>query len=448
MLQLVLKNAAIADKSTSARRISVVVRDGKIAELIAGKETPPTLDEVLDCSALTIFPGFFDIHIHGAVGVDVNEADADGLFEIGRFLAQNGVTAWVPTLVPDSDENYERAIAAIDEAMEIHDSVLSSRFSVPQDSTLKRELRAGTLKRELRAGSAPVARILGVHYEGVFANEKMCGALRPEFFKSFTGLTTPSADHPADEASAPLLKPGGELNPATHPKIGGELIGLPRLKRGVHMMTFAPEIEGGIELVRELKKQGWIASIGHTRADAETLDRAFAAGARHLTHFYNAMTGLHHRDIGVVGWALSNREVTFDIIADGMHVHPKMLEFACRSKTAEKVSLISDSVAPTGLGDGEFEIWGETVMVRGRSTRNERGSIAGSVITMLDAVKNMLSLGFTPAEVSKMASLNPARLLGIEKEYGSIEVGKRADLVAIDVDGNVKLVMIGGEVCP
>ncbi|HKX84222.1 MAG TPA: amidohydrolase family protein, partial [Pyrinomonadaceae bacterium] len=191
---------------------------------------------------------------------------------------------------------------------------------------------------------------------------------------------------------------------------------------------------------------GWIASIGHTNAPVDVLDSAFAAGARHITHFFNAITGLHHRDVGVVGWALANDGVTFDIIADGMHVHPKMVDLAVRTKLTERVSLISDSVAPTGLGDGEFEIWGEKVRVKGRTTQNERGSIAGSVITMLDAVRLMMSLDYSPVEVAKMASLNPAKLLGIDSERGSIEVGKRADLVALDSDGNVRFTMIGGRI--
>jgi len=165
-----------------------------------------------------------------------------------------------------------------------------------------------------------------------------------------------------------------------------------------------------------------------------------------MTHFFNAMTGLHHREVGVAGWGLANKEVTFDIIADGIHVHPQMLEFACRTKSPEKVSLISDSVAPTGLGDGSYQLWGETITVEKGRTRNERGSIAGSVITMLDAVRQMRGLGFSDHEVSKMAAQNPAKLLGCFQERGSIEIGKRADLVGLDDEGNVKFTMIGGKV--
>ncbi len=143
---------------------------------------------------------------------------------------------------------------------------------------------------------------------------------------------------------------------------------------------------------------------------------------------------------------MTDDEISFDIIADGVHVCPEILRFACRNKSIEKVALISDSVAPTGLGEGCFEIWGEKVSVVNGKTQNERGSLAGSVITMLDAVKRMLSLGFSETEVSKMASANPARLLGIEKTHGSIEIGKRADLVALDAQGNVKLCLVAGNV--
>ena len=339
--------------------------------------------EILDLRDTTLFAGFIDVHNHGAVGVDVNSATVEALFEAAKFLAQSGVTAWLPTLVPDSLENYRKSIKAIDELMKIQ-------------------------------ANLPIAQAVGVHYEGVFANEKMCGALRPEFFKSFIN--------------------------------GNEIQHLPKLRNGIHFTTLAPEVENGVALVKELVKQNWIVSIGHTKADLPTLENAFNAGARHLTHFFNAMTGLHHREIGVVGWALAKKEVTFDIIADGIHVAPEMVKLACEIKTPEKVSLISDSVAPTGLGDGDYELWGEKIIVRNGKTTNERGSIAGSVMTMLDAVKMMLSLGFSEREVAQMASANPAKLLGIEQLYGTIEVGKRADLVALDKKGNVKLTLIGGKI--
>jgi N-acetylglucosamine-6-phosphate deacetylase len=380
MRNMNLYNASVVLGDRLLPDASVDISGGEIKTL--GKATAAGAGESIDCGGLTLMPGFIDVHIHGAMGIDVNTADAEELLEIAKFLATKGVTSWVPTLVPDSDESYKRIILEIERLMEIQTD-------------------------------APVAQAVGVHYEGVFANEKMCGALRPEFFKRYP-------DHQLSE--------------------------LPRLNRGVHMTTFAPEVDGGVGLAKELKHQGWIASIGHTKADVETLNKAFDAGARHVTHFFNAMTAMHHRDIGVVGWALANPEVTFDIIADGIHVHPTMLEFACRAKTPDNVSLISDAVAPAGLGDGDFELWGETITVENGRTQNQRGSIAGSVITMLDSVDRMLSLGFSYVEVARMASFNPARLLGIEKERGAIAVEKRADLVALDVNSEVRMTVIGGRI--
>ena len=384
MKSLLLKNANAVLPSEKVENVSLLIENGKIAEISRGRNRPRAADKTIDLSGATLFAGFIDIHIHGAVGVDTMTAGADDLRKMARFLASRGTTAWLPTLVPDSDENYRRAIEAIDELMKTQDD-------------------------------EPQAEALGVHYEGVFASEKMCGALRPEFFKKFTG---------------------------------GELAGLPELRaeNAVHLTTFAPEIEGGIPLVKELIKRGWIPSIGHTKADAETLDRAFAAGAKHMTHFFNAMTGLHHREVGVVGWGLANEKVTCDIIADGIHVAPLMLKLAHRVKTSENLLLISDAVSPAGLGDGDYEIWNEKISVVGGKTQNERGSIAGSVITLLDAVGQMLALGVEATEASRMASLNPAKLLGVEKTRGSIETGKLADLVALDESSNVKLTLTAGEV--
>src|SRR5688500_2974011 len=214
----------------------------------------------------------------------------------------------------------------------------------------------------------------------------------------------------------------------------------------VRMITLAPEIAGGVELVRELKKRGWIISIGHTRATLEVLDQAFAAGARHMTHFMNAMSPLHHRSPGPIGWGLSRDDVTCDLIADGIHLDPFMLKLLVKIKGARGISLISDAIAAAGKGDGDYQIWGETISVRDRRTSNGAGSIAGSVITMLDAVQLMLSLDVSYVQLAQLAASNPARLLGLDSECGSIEVGKRVDLVALAQDGKTKLTLIRGDV--
>jgi N-acetylglucosamine-6-phosphate deacetylase len=390
-----LANARIILPDRIADNANLLIEGGRIARVfISAADESTKVDSRIDLDGLTLFPGFIDLHIHGAVGVDMMDASTDDLHRVKEFLARNGVTAWLPTLVPAAADQYERAIGVIEQAL--------TRTS------------DGNSEGDHRLKSAPRARVLGVHYEGPFVNNEQCGALHREHFRTFL--------NPADLETLPTLKTEG----------------------AVHLMTLAPEIEGGIELISELKKRGWIVSIGHTRATVEVLDRALRAGARHMTHFMNAMTPLHHRAPGAVGWGLIHDEVTCDLIADGVHIDPLVLKLVLRAKTPERISLISDAIAAAGLGDGEYQIWGETIVVKEGRTQNPRGSIAGSVITMLDAVRMMLSLGVPEIEVARMASMNPARVLRIEKDCGSIEVGKQADLVALDKAGNVRLTVVAG----
>jgi N-acetylglucosamine-6-phosphate deacetylase len=379
---LLLRNARIILPDGVIERGSVVMHEGRIARV--GESQAIESGRETDATGLTLFPGFIDVHLHGAVGADILTATAADLERVSEFLVTQGVCGWLPTYVPASQENYISAMNAIEEAM--------------------------------RAESSGEARILGVHYEGPFVNSAQCGALHAEFFKTFSG--------PADLDALPV----------------------PQINDAVKMITIAPEIEGGVELVRELNRRGWIISIGHTRASVEVLDRACEAGAHHMTHFMNAMAPLHHRSPGPVAWGLARDSVTCDVIADGIHLDPYMLRLLVKLKSAGRLALISDSIAATGLGDGEYHIWNEKIEVKDGRTRNAQGSIAGSVITMFDAVRLMLSIGASEVEVARMAATNPARLLRIEKECGSIEVGKRADLVAMDQEGNVKLTIIGGRI--
>lgn len=388
-----LKNARVVLPNRLTENASVLIKQGRIARVFENVAQADA-ERVFDLAGALLLPGFIDVHNHGAQGVDVNEATCADLQRVGEFLAREGVTAWLPTLVPAPLEDYERTTRVIDELMQAQDA--------HENSTHKNSVQS------------IAARAIGVHYEGPFVNVAQCGALRPAHFRTFKTVS--------DIDSLPRV---------AHPK-------------AVHLMTFAPEIEGGVELARELNKRGWVASIGHTRAELEILDEACAAGARHMTHFMNAMTGLHHRTVGVVGWGLMRDDVTCDIIADGIHLDPRVLKIILRAKTPARISLISDSIAPTGLGDGAFKLWGETITVNKKRTQNERGNIAGSVITMRDAVRLMLSLGVSPVEVARMSSLNPARLLKIDDETGSIETGKRADLTAMDENGEVRLTLIGG----
>ncbi len=394
---VLLRNCRAVLPDRTAETAGILIEDGRIARIFDSHSNQSVKAEsVIDLDGLTLFPGFIDLHIHGAAGVDTMAATADDLRRVAIFLASNGVTAWLPTLVPSAIEQYEHAIGAIEKA--------AAQTSVCDRSD----------SSDHRLKSVPLARVLGVHYEGPFVNSEQCGALHREHFRTFNNT--------ADLDALPTIK---------H-------------ESAIHLMTLAPEIVGGVELVKELHRRGWIVSIGHTRATVEVLDEALRAGAHHMTHFMNAMAPLHHRAPGPVGWGLIHDEVTCDVVADGVHVDPSILKLILRSKTADRVSLISDAIAPTGLGDGEYHIWDEKIVVKDGRTQNARGSIAGSVITMLDAVRMMSSLGVSESELARMASLNPARLLGIADDCGSIEEGKRADLVALDQEGNVRLTAVEG----
>ncbi|HXD30680.1 MAG TPA: N-acetylglucosamine-6-phosphate deacetylase [Pyrinomonadaceae bacterium] len=380
--RFVLENARLVLPERLVEQGTLVIEKGRIADIA---ERAGDFDgEKIDLDGMTLLPGFIDVHIHGAVGVDTLAAGPDDLLLVGEYLCNQGVTAWLPTLVPASVEEYQHALESI----------------------------SAVMSRQLTNTS----RVLGVHYEGPFVSSLQCGALHRQHFRSFKNRT--------------------------------ELDSLPRLQGAdaIHMMTLAPEIEGGIDLVGELTKRGWISSIGHTRADPELLDQAHEAGARHMTHFMNAMPQLHHRKPGPVGWGLARNDVTCDVIADGVHLDPFVLRLLAQLKSPQQLALISDAIAAAGQGDGDYEIWGETIAVRDGRTQNAQGSIAGSVISMLDAVRVMRSLGVSEVEVATMASTNPARLLKIDGDCGSIEAGKRADLVALDGDGKVRFTMVSGRV--
>ena len=399
---ILLRKARIVLPKRTLEAASLLIENGRISRVFdSATGSSPKADSEVDLANLTLFPGFIDVHIHGAVGVDTMAASADDLRHVSEFLARQGVTAWMPTLVPAPAGQYRRAVDAIGELIRKQESEFAPSA-----------LNADTMS----ALPARSARVLGVHYEGPFVNSEQCGALQREHFRAYQSA--------ADLDALPMVK--------------GD--------KAVHLMTLAPEIDGGIDLTKELTRRGWISSIGHTRANVAVLEQAFEAGARHLTHFMNAMTPLHHRAPGPVGWGLIRDEVTCDLIADGVHVDPSVLKLILRAKGSERISLISDAIAAAGLGDGEYQVWGETIAVKNGRTQNARGRIAGSVITMLDAVRTMLALGISESEVARMASLNPARLLRIDRNCGSVEEGKRADLVALDKSLNPRLTIIGGEI--
>jgi N-acetylglucosamine-6-phosphate deacetylase len=176
------------------------------------------------------------------------------------------------------------------------------------------------------------------------------------------------------------------------------------------MTTLAPEIPGGLAVVRAFAKRGFLICIGHTDADASTLDAALAAGARHMTHFGNAMKPLHHRDVGPIGWGLMTDAVTVDVIADLHHLAPEMLRLVLKAKGEGRVALISDAMPAAGLADGDYAIWGETLTVKNGAARNSAGVLAGSTCLLDDCVTRLSSLGVPPESARRMATDVPARL--------------------------------------
>lgn len=393
-MTLVLHNSMLilADRT---RRGGVIVRDGRVAEVFAEDQTPVGLSraESNDLEGAYLAPGLIDIHIHGSAGVDVQSTDANGLTTLSEFLLAEGVTGYFATFVPSGEREYIEAIAAI-------------------------EAYAARQNEAVRNNKRTAARILGIHFEGPFVSEGRCGALRRQHFRTYDG----------DPRSL-------------DPFLGGP-------SRTRRLMTLAPEIHGGLELTRELTRNGVRAFIGHSQADPATLELALEAGASHITHFPNALDPLHHRKPGAVAWGLLRDDVTLDCIADFHHVHPLMLRLMYRSKGPERIALISDAIMPAGLGDGEFSVWGEEIAVRNGRTSLARQpgetTIAGSVITMRQALKNIVGLGVPVHEAVLMASLVPARTAGVDAELGAIKEGLRADLIAFDDKFAVRSAVIGG----
>ncbi len=369
-------------------RGAVAVEGDKITSVIPAAWQPPAAEHVIDLHDAYLAPGFVDVHIHGSAGVDVGAADDAELDRMSGWLATCGVTRFVPTLVPTPLSDLEE---------------VSTRLA----RWISRTLVAPP------SGAIP----LGLHFEGPFVSAARCGALdKGEFLR-------------------------GTERDAFFDAVGADrLAGLP-----IRFITVAPEIEGGFDLVRDCTAREFVVSLGHTEATPEQLDRAVTAGARHMTHFMNAMPQLHHRHPGPVGWGLLDKRVSVDVIADLHHLDPLALRLVVASKTPTRVALISDAVAPAGLGDGTYQMWGEEIRVADGRTSNASGGLAGSVVTLRDAVRNMTQIGFSLVDAVRMASTVPARVLGLES-LGAIAPGKVADLVAFRDELEPILTVVAGRV--
>jgi N-acetylglucosamine-6-phosphate deacetylase len=301
-------------------------------------------------------PSLVDLHIHGAFGVDVATASAADMDRLASGLAARSVAGFLPTLVPLPLSELAAAVARL----------------------------SGWMKTR-REGDGRGAMPLGLHFEGPFVSRTRCGALhRKDFLDGTDALALGAFFEIASSA------PG----------------------RG--MTTLAPEIPGGIAVVQEFVRRGFVVSIGHTDADVATLDAALAAGARHMTHFGNAMKPLHHREAGPVGWGLITGGVTVDVIADGHHLSREMLRLVWRAKGDGRVALISDAMPAAGLADGHYTVWGETLTVKDGAARNASGALAGSTALLDEGVKHLATTGLPEEVAVRAASEVPRRILAGE----------------------------------
>ena len=257
--------------------------------------------------------------------------------------------------------------------------------------------------------------LAGIHLEGPFISKARCGAHDP-------GLLRP----PARSDVSRLLRAGGGT---------------------VRMVTIAPELEHGMDAIRLLTDEGVIAAIGHTDATYAQTRAAIELGAPVGTHVFNAMRPVHHREPGPVTALLEQEQVLCEVVNDGLHVHPSVINLMFSAAGAHRIALITDAMVAAGVGDGEYQLGALTVRVRdGEARLTDGDSLAGSTLTMDNALRNAVRLaGVSIADAAVSAALTPARALGIADRVGSLETGKQADLVVLDADLRVVSVMQKGE---
>ena len=338
---------------------------------------------VIDFGDAILAPGLIDIHIHGGAGHDVMEGDDATLAAIERFMVRHGVTSYCPTTV-----------------------------TAPIDKTLHALDALGNAVADADSHDGTRARPLGIHLEGPFLSHAKRGV------------------HPSS-----LLEPAShELFDRMWQATDGH----------VRILTIAPEIEGAIDLIFESTRRGVVASLGHSNAELAAADQGIHAGARHATHTFNAMRSLDHRDPGLLGAVLINDQLTADIIADGIHVAPEVVDLFVRAKGIDRAVLITDAISATGMPDGTYSLGGLEVHVHDGRCEHQ-GRLAGSVLTLDQALRNIVQFaGVGLLHAIRMASCNPARVLGIEDRKGTLSVGADADIAVFSPAGEVMHSIIGG----
>lgn len=358
----------------------VLIEDGQIVAAGSRDEIAiPAGAKVMDFADAALAPGYLDLHIHGAVGCDVMTPGDDGLERMAHFLALHGVTSFLPTTVTAPLDVLVDAVSRIAE------------------------------KIENWSPAEVAARPVGIHLEGPCINKEKRGV------------------HPIADIKNPSLELFDRLYNAG---------------RGwAKLITVAPELPGAIELIEEATRRGVRVSIGHTNGQVEDAERAMRAGAVHATHTFNAMRPLDHRVPGVLGKVLESEDLSAEIIADGVHVDPIMVELFLRCKGKERAVLVTDSTSATGMPDGEYRLGSFVVTVKGPRCEWE-GHLAGSVLTLDRAVRNVMEFaGWKLSDSVKLASENAARVIG---ECSALQKGAKADIAVLSKSGEVINTFVGG----
>ncbi|MBD8588534.1 N-acetylglucosamine-6-phosphate deacetylase [Peribacillus castrilensis] len=383
MKTFIINNLMVYSEKETYKNGFIKVVDGKIAEV--GPVSQYKQDD--DAKVITlspdyqVIPGAIDIHIHGASNSDAMDATHDALSTMAKTLPKEGTTSFLATTMTQSTQAIESAL-----------------------------LNAG---KYIENQTQEHAEIVGIHLEGPFISPARKGA-QPEDYIVDPDVT--------------LFKKWQEM-----------------AENQIKLVTLAPEQPNGLDLAAHLRGTGVVASIGHSDATYDQIDEAIQAGTTHVTHLYNGMRGLHHREPGVLGAAYLRDELYVELIADGIHCRPEMIKLAYNQITSERMILITDSLRAKWLEKGTYDLGGQPVNVDETKATLSDGTLAGSILKMNDAIKNTMKYtDCSMTDIIKMTAENPAKQLRIFDRKGSIQVGKDADLVILNDRLDVEMTFCRG----
>ncbi len=333
--------------------------------------------------------------------------DASGMYVIPGFIDTH-IHGCVGVEFASPDEDFEKARQWL--ASEGVTAFSATVRALPPERVIQAEKNIVNESKKTSTGAS----VEGISLEGPFVSFAKTGVMSP---------------------------PDVKCDPATVQSFAKEAEGM------LKIMTIAPERENACEAIQTAVACGVNASLGHTDATYEETLAAINAGATRATHVFNAMRPLSHRETGVLGGVLTDVRVNCEMICDLVHLDAPVIKMVYKLKGCDGITLISDTGFMSGLGDGEFVVDGRKRIVKDGVCRNDQGRIAGSCFSMHEGAKNLLKLGIPMQEISVMASLNPAKALGISHKTGSIEIGKQADIIVCDSELNIKAVFVKGVRC-